>query len=250
MASTLLPGDRVWVLKTRNLHRQDMILYRNPGYHDLSIRKRELMASRLAGLPGDTVIVFNKILFINRDTVYDPPGARHEFRVVTDGNVINSDFLKKYTIQKPKLIADIGIYDLSMPRALSEPLGKTKGIKTVRETRQFIGDSSIDYYPPSPYYMWNRDQFGPLVVPAKGDTIQISIKTVDLYRDIIENFEGNEIEVDFRGVFINGKPAKHYVFKKDYYFILDDNRGRPNDSRVIGFIPQDHLYGRICGVIF
>ena len=245
MASTLLPGDRVLIKKGSEISRQSVVVYRNPNYFDLPLKKREKNVSRLVGHPGDTVILFNKVLFINRDTVYDPSGARFEYRVVTGEGPLPEDFCREHELQEPEIIDAVGIYDYAMTHAVAELADTLTMVETMRPTRQFIGDSSREYYPPSYFFMWNRDQFGPLIVPRKGVTVEISVNTVDLYRDIIERHEGNHVEIDYRGVFINDVQVKEYRFNKNYYFVLDDNRDRPGDSRIFGFVPEDHLVGRV-----
>jgi signal peptidase I len=277
MASTIMPGDRVLVNKFRagcrlpvsiiglpgprapyadlfrlpylrlpalkKIQRQDVIAFNSPAGSDIPLDRKKILISRLVGLPGDTVLVWDKQLYINRGPVTPSEDGRMEYRVVTKGKEIGEDFLKEFRIEKPRLVADIGIYDFDLTPEAKASLEKNDMVETVRSTKQYAGDTKGDYYPPSPFYAWNRDQFGPLIVPAKGARIAIEIKTVDLYRDIIEVHEGHELIVDFRGVSIDGKISTEYTFSKDYCFVMDDNRDNPQDSRKIGFIPMDHVLG-------
>ncbi len=151
--------------------------------------------------------------------------------------------MKQFSLEQPRMVAEIGIFDFDLSLEASKEIEKQPGVSNVRATKQFVGDSKQDYYPPSFFFLWNRDQYGPLVVPKKGATIILELKTVDLYRDIIETHEGHNLIVDFKGIQIDGQPAAEYTFKKDYYFVLDDNRDNPSDSRKIGFIPLDHIVG-------
>ncbi|MFO7617744.1 MAG: signal peptidase I [Bacteroidales bacterium] len=264
MGSTLVPGDRVIVNKVRAgwrlphsifkvsdyrfpaikpLKRGEVIAFNRPQGFDQPIDRKPIFISRIAGFPGDTVLVWDKQVYINR-VIVDPPGlARTEYRVVVGSGEITSAFLRRHSVEKPRLIDDIGIYDVDLDPRAREAMDQEQGISTIRPTKQFAGDSSIDYYPPSNFFLWNRDQFGPLIVPRKGQTVDVAINTVDLYREIIENHEGNQLQVDWSGVKMNGRPIDKYTFKKDYYFVLDDNRDHPNDSRIIGYIPADHIIG-------
>ena len=279
MASTLLPGDRVIVNKFvtgirlpiswiglpginapyvnslnlpyarlprfRDFRRQDVVAFNFPAGSDVPLDRKRLQVSRIVGLPGDTILVWDKQLYVNRTKIDPPTLSREEFRVVTSGSEIPETFLREFSIEKPRTIAEVGIYDMDLSREAREAVEKIDIVTNVRPTKQFVGDSKQDYYPPSFFFLWNRDQYGPLVVPSKGTTVQIELKNVDLYRDIIETHEKHEIVIDFKGIQIDGIPASEYTFKKDYYFVMDDNRDNPADSRRIGFIPKDHLLG-VC----
>jgi signal peptidase I len=284
MASNILPGDRLLVNKiktgvrfpnsvlglpgperayidafripyfrfpgVRKFKREDVVAFNDPRFSDKPIDRSPILISRIAGLPGDTVILLDKQLYINREEVASSPKFRRLYRVVTDGSPIPEDFISEYQLEEPRMVAEIGIYDMCLDSAAFEAIKELPVIKNIRDRQQFIGDSSSGYFPYSNFYMWNRDQVGPLIVPYKGFKVEISIKTVDLYREIISIYEGNDLVVDFSGVKINGRAVQDYTFKKDYFYILDDNRDNPNDSRIIGFIPKSHLLGTSKRIIY
>ncbi|MFA6126959.1 MAG: signal peptidase I [Bacteroidales bacterium] len=277
MASTLLPGDRVMVNKFRTglrlpiaiiglpgpsspyadgirlpymrlpalkkIQRQEVLVFNLPAGTDKPIDRKRLMISRVVGLPGDTVMILDKQLVINNKNVAPPVTSRSEFRVITEGKQIGDDFLRKHDLEKPRTIADIGIYDFDLSKEDAGEIGKIPGVRTVRETKHYLGDGSGEYYPVSNFFKWNRDQYGPFIVPKKGMSVPVDIRSIDFYRDIIENHEGHEVMVDYAGVHIDGNIPSTYTFEKDYYFVLSDSRDNPDDSRLIGFVPEDHMLG-------
>ena len=46
----------------------------------------------------------------------------------------------------------------------------------------------------------------------------------------------------------NGKKATSYTFKMNYYWMLGDNRYDSMDSRIWGFVPEDHIIGKAVAV--
>lgn len=255
MASTILPGQRVIVKNMKpklvsRLEVGDIVEAANPGYYDTPIKKKPRIISRIAALPGDTLILWDKVHYINRKIIDAPETVRRIYRVVTDSTDISAEFLESYDIESPMSIADIGMWDILMDTLAYEELSKAPNVKNIRSMKMYAGDSSSKYWPYSGYFIWNRDQVGPLIVPYQGLRVEINLKSIDEYKRLIELYEGNEVIVNFAGVKINGRDATEYVFKNDYYYVLDDNRGNPQDSRILGYIPKSHILGKVNRTIW
>jgi signal peptidase I len=107
------------------------------------------------------------------------------------------------------------------------------------------------YFPNHPSFNWSRDNYGPLIVPKIGWTVDLSDSTWILYKRAIEVYEKNKVSINSNGDFlINDKISKEYTFKQNYYWLMGDNRHGSADSRCWGFVPEDHVVGTASFVWF
>jgi signal peptidase I len=93
---------------------------------------------------------------------------------------------------------------------------------------------------------WSIKNFGPLYIPAKGDTITLSEMNVALYGKEIEYEIGEKPMIVDGLVTLRGVPSEEYVFKNNWYFFGGDNVLNSKDSRYIGLVPEDFIIGIVC----
>jgi signal peptidase I len=89
---------------------------------------------------------------------------------------------------------------------------------------------------------WNEENYGPVVIPKKGMTVQIDPRTIQAWDTFIRR-EGHTVAVDGNRIEIDGKQATEYTVQRDYLFGMGDHRDNSLDSRYWGFIPKDNLVG-------
>lgn len=115
-----------------------------------------------------------------------------------------------------------------------------------------IADNVIHAFPfDDRHYGWTIKEFGPLYVPAKGETVSLDSVNFRLYHLVIEYETGQMLRLDARKqLTLGGTPMDRYTFQENYYFFCGDHVLDSNDSRYWGFVPEDFIVGVVSRVTY
>ncbi len=208
------------------------------------VDKRENYIKRCIGLPGDTLQIIDRKVYINGKENHDPGLKEFQYHVITDGNSINPKILDKLNITEGGRTSIPGEFVYVLTAKARDALKKLPIVKKVIPFDKPAGIWDRDIFPYDSLHKWNRDNYGPIWIPKKDATIKLTIKNISIYRRVIRVYEGNKFKEKEGKFYINGKQTDHYTFKMNYYWMMGDNRHNSADSRYWGFVPQNHIVGK------
>lgn len=214
---------------------QDIVVFNNPaGIQQPVIDQREIYISRCIGAPGDTLMIDSLFSVASPEVQFNPDKKK----------------LYMYPAAKENLIT-------SLMKTLSIPIDGPMGSNDSTHVRSF---SRYEYYLLQqtmneqnwiqPLGDEKDGELKPLIIPGKGKVLRVYPWNITLLRNTLVMHEGKQAEIKNDTLYIDGKPTQHCYFTKDYYWMASNNTVNLSDSRLFGFVPQDHVIGKASLIWF
>lgn len=231
------------------IERNDLIVFHYPMDDLFPVDHRSFYIKRCMGLPGEVLEIKDDKIFIDGIKINESASIAHRYQVKTKKEVDNlMDSLLSYDGGKT---IHPTIWEISLDSSSAAELSAKDYIESINRIVHPVKEIDEYIFSGTEKVNWNLSNYGPIKVPAKGDTIFLTVENIDLYKRLINDYENHRLDISPEGeFFIDKVQSTYYIPEMNYYFGVGDNRQNSSDSRYWGFIPEDHIQGRASLILY
>jgi signal peptidase I len=244
LPSTRLPGFS-------SIKRNDIVVFNYPIDEGIPAHKTNYV-KRLVGMPADTLRIDDKVLFVNHEEAQNFSTFQNLYSLIPrNGLRISLDRLRDAGAVPYRHRTGFSPSERVLVFMTDKVRDEIEQWTDIQSVEVLLRSPEEDFNSRSPFRFaqglgaGNPDQMPEIVIPYKGQVIDLTPENLNVYWDIITRYEGNRLELRNNRIFINGLERSEYTIQQHYYFMMGDNRDDSEDSRSWGFVPDDHIVGRV-----
>ena len=179
--------------------RFDAVVFNWPDEKGRPVDLKTNYIKRCVGLPGEEISIDDTQVKINGSAIENPEKMQFMYYIFSN-SILSEKTFYKYKISEYYFNQNMNAYLVFTSPQTIEDMKKIGLISHAEMQKEDKTSVNNDIYPKNAsLFPWNRDNFGTLWIPKKGEKIQLNAENIAKYGSVIATYEYNKnVQVDYK----------------------------------------------------